>query len=208
MEEIKSYLETLTCKSGNMITLVFGKKLDTNIFNVKQANLKNGINLIPLITSIFEKKPHIYHQNSKYHLDKIQIHTCDLINGKKSIKTFVNTLVEHNIVSLSNDKLSIHSLSNNDILVKFNKYSKISNNYFSNCQIYNNCDNLTKVVWEWANLEFEIELDLYDNYYVFSIKISLYENVVMIPKRKSQIWNLLDLLEKLLSYLNLNSNGK
>lgn len=207
MDKVVSFIDNITFNKGNLITIVFGNKLDEKIFDVKNKNINIGFNIIPLITSIMEIKPIITKNEVLYHLDKQQHISKNILTGKQTIETYRNNLIDYTIINCSGENNINTSCENNintsndiltsdDILVKFNNYNKINNGLFPNTQNYNNIDNFIAFNWKFTEDKFKIILKLYKTYFTLNVEIEINENVELIPRRKIKLCKYLNLLEK------------
>jgi hypothetical protein len=193
MDEIKQYINTLPCNKGNKIIILVGNRIEDKIFNCKRDY--GNFNIIPLITSLFETRYRLYQIDEYFHLDsKLEI-TNSLQNKIQNKAHTINKLIQYNI----------QNIGNSDILAKFIKEDKHSLIDFVCSDNYNHLQNFTRIIWN-LNKEVKIHLDIFKEYQQLYLVINLKENVKIIPERKKYIDDILDLLGKLISYLDLNND--
>lgn len=193
MDKIKQYINTLPCNKGNKIIILVGNRIEDKIFNCKRDN--DNFNIIPLITSLFETGYRLYQIDEYFHLgSKLEI-TNSLQNKIQKKEHTINKLIQYNI----------QNIGNSDILAKFIKEDKCPLINFVCSDNYNHLQNLTRIIWN-LNKEVKIHLDIFQEYQQLYLVINLKENVKIIQERKKYIDDILDLLEKLISYLDLNND--
>ena len=61
-----NYCKIVLCFKSNQIIIIFGKEIPNKTFDTK-LDKKKSLDLIPLITSIFHKKPFLSKHNKLYH---------------------------------------------------------------------------------------------------------------------------------------------
>ena len=232
MTNIKKTIENLKYNNGNLLTLFIGKSLSNNIFKDKFYYLDkpNYLDLIPLITSIYNKKPIINNIQKTQIINLIYYNSWlineDFVNGKISenvefkdkneIILFHKKLISYYFFGKSynnhNDQFT-QNYNNfetenieNCILLKYYNIKQLAPIQLDCCRSYYQQDQYIRITWYWKELHLSINLDLYIDYFKFNCDIGINENVIMIPNRKKKIWEHLDLLSKIISHLVNNDN--
>ena len=93
LEKIENFINNLNGVNGNQIIIIFGKEISEKTFDTKLNNNNKLSDLIPLITSIFHRKPFLSKHNKLYHT-----------------KTYLETITK--IKSLNSDSYLISAISN------------------------------------------------------------------------------------------------
>jgi hypothetical protein len=205
MDKIKKEIDKIKIDKSelNEIIITIGKNLDKNVFDMRLDI--EYMNLIPLITSIFEVNYNIEKITKFCYLDKTLISSRNLTDNYIINKYNYNMFVD-NKISITRNNLIYHKnylLDKNYIkpyiMIKFLNNEKYD--YFQNSKNYNHYSNYLRYVWSLDNIKMKIVLNIYNNYLIFELIIDIFEEVMITPNRKLLLFNYLDKFDNILKII-------
>ena len=208
LEKIENFINNLNGINGNQIIIIFGEEISEKTFDTKLNNNNNKLsNLIPLITSIFHRKPFLSKHNKLYHT-KTYLET---ITNIKSLNYSSYELSDNNdlsdnnkindrIISHKQKLLSSYKIVDNNVLCKFNKITDLNLIRFPCCKNYNYKETYFQLEW-FLSGDCSIIIENYPKYINLQLKINFTEETDIILNRKKKIFENLNKFYKLSNYL-------
>jgi len=213
LEKIENFINNLNGVNGNQIIIIFGKEISEKTFDTKLNNNNNNNNnklsdLIPLITSIFHRKPFLSKHNKLYHT-KTYLETITKIKSLNSLyelsdnnESSYNNEIDDRIISHKQKSLSSYQIVNNNVLCKFNKITDLNLIRFPCCKNYNYTETYFQLEW-FLSGDCSIIIENYQTYINLLLKINFTEETDIILNRKKIIFQNLNKFYKLSNYLFL-----
>lgn len=200
LEKIENFINNLKGFDGNQIIIIFGKEISDKTFDTK-LDKKKSLDLIPLITSIFYKKPFLSKHNKLYHT-KTYLETITKIKSLNYslCESTDNSEINDRIISHKNKSLSSYQIVNKNVLCKFNKIADLNLIRFPCCKNYNYIETYFQLEW-FLSGDSSIIIKIYENYINLELKINFTEETDIIVNRKKIIFKNLNKFYKLSNYL-------